>query len=859
MFSLDDEDSSGGEGAVSQTLPQEHTASKSKETGAAVSATKQPSQHAMDYHTTSSGEGIALDCNLDDVPGKGKEAKKQTAEVMTSAAGGAASTGNINESIMSSKQSLEGAIASDGGGGDSATTRREKLISRLESELACDQISLANVRKLCQLNEFEIPDKLRAKVWHVLLACKATAEPVLTEWKGCLANEKDQARLEKDCEELVKAHAEDLVSINSAFTNENELKKIRNSMVRVVSFHCSANCIPYDESCKYSYCSVVFPFLCVGLTDELSYKCLLSMTNYYIPRDAEQERFAFSIIRMLLLYHDPVLLRTLETMSVRLSQFCHVWVKSCFIELCSLPVAIEFIDRYLLYGEPFLVFFMTMIFVLNMKDVIMDMTVGSEVIDSLIDMPSGLSKEDLKDFFDLAFHYIKLTPMAMRTDYGPYVFSLGKSNRKTLPDGEICLHTSVKEVLMQLYAKEKNKNGFSYVLIDCRSKGEFDKLHLPTAYHLDNTLMVRDVNEFELQVDKLTSLKEEHLCLMGSGGEDEEQYLGMMLSYFLKRKFQYVSYLFGGFQEVQRLLKRRRSLLIAEELGSAEKELASKASAMASKASEKLSMFSSAFKEKTMNLSTKLGTKINDMVKKEPSEEIEVPVDPENEKEKPAKESKMAYFSNRFKQSSSSMLGMIKSKGEKKKDTEQGEQKGRETDEAVFTIGDEEEEEERAAETNGRANEIDESILQGPEAEACKEDHTVNEIVNVYEWFAKDGILKIFPCNEIKRDGNMHPSYLAVSETEITKLTGIPEKQGCAYLRARRPIVSIAKISAKKKHPNLICLVFKIEGGIPSIDPFPEVPSGKFLVIAERFMIPESSEFTALLTKTLASAQGKGE
>lgn len=40
----------------------------------------------------------------------------------------------------------------------------------------------------------------------------------------------------------------------------------------------------------------------------------------------------------------------------------------------------------------------------------------------------------------------------------------------------------------------------------------------------------------------------EHLCFMGSGREEEDQYVHMVIANFLQKKTQYVSFARGGYQ-----------------------------------------------------------------------------------------------------------------------------------------------------------------------------------------------------------------------------------------------------------------------------------------------------------------------
>lgn len=58
---------------------------------------------------------------------------------------------------------------------------------------------------------------------------------------------------------------------------------------------------------------------------------------------------------------------------------------------------------------------------------------------------------------------------------------------------------------------------------------------------------------FFLRITLASSAGGEHLCFMGSGHEEEDKYLRMVVSYFLQRNTKYVSIASGGFARSCRL------------------------------------------------------------------------------------------------------------------------------------------------------------------------------------------------------------------------------------------------------------------------------------------------------------------
>lgn len=71
--------------------------------------------------------------------------------------------------------------------------------------------------------------------------------------------------------------------------------------------------------------------------------------------------------------------------------------------------------------------------------------------------------------------------------------------------------------------------------------------------------MLQDPKEFAGTADGLLTTQKqaieagstaggEHLCFMGSGHEEEDKYVRMVVAYFLQRNIKYVSIAFGGYE-----------------------------------------------------------------------------------------------------------------------------------------------------------------------------------------------------------------------------------------------------------------------------------------------------------------------
>lgn len=122
-------------------------------------------------------------------------------------------------------------------------------------------------------------------------------------------------------------------------------------------------------------------------------------------------------------------------------------------------------------------------------------------------------------------------------------------------------------------------------------------------------------------------------------------------------------------------------------------------------------------------------------------------------------------------------------------------------------------------------------VLQGGD------DEDTREIVTIQNWLKNSDIIEHFPCQEVKLNGFMYKSHLIVTESHLIVLRELPEKKGTAEVMVRRPLSAIVKITAKKRHPELITFKYG-------------VPNGDSLIISDmdRFLIPNASKATKVVS-----------
>ncbi|WAR04935.1 TBC23-like protein [Mya arenaria] len=193
-------------------------------------------------------------------------------------------------------------------------------------------------------------------------------------------------------------------------------------------------------------------------------------------------------------------------------------------------------DVYLQSSDPFLSFFMALV----------------------------ILAEDIEDFCSLAQYYASKTPQSFRRDFERPLFGTSLSQLKSGDEvGQqvsqmLCLPVSVSELLQS--TDPAGGDMVRYFVVDCRPAEQYNSGHLPTAMHLDANLMLLNPEEFNTAIKALFSAQQqailagsaaggEHLCFMGSGRDEEDQYVNMVVANFLQKHQQYVSMARGGYSD----------------------------------------------------------------------------------------------------------------------------------------------------------------------------------------------------------------------------------------------------------------------------------------------------------------------
>uniref|UniRef100_A0AAY4EI78 TBC1 domain family member 23 n=1 Tax=Denticeps clupeoides TaxID=299321 RepID=A0AAY4EI78_9TELE len=638
----------------------------------------------------------------------------------------------------------------------------------------------------------------RAKTWKIALNVSGKGNS-LSAWDGTL-----------DLPEQTLIHSRSQQLIDQLGLPEEEGRDLVSDVESVITFYCKSRNVTFTPELSWPH--LLKPLLGLGMPRSDLYNCFYAIMNKYIPRDCVPKGRPFHLYRLLLQYHEPELCSYLDTKKITPDSYAINWLGSLFSSDCLPDVTQSMWDIYLQQADPFLIFFLMLIILVNAKDSILTQEAESkeEIIKMLKGSPSLLEAEDIEDLFSLAQYYYSKTPISLRKEnqnlFGSSLVALKEEDMDL--SQALCLPVSVPEILQ---ANQLQPEGVRFFVVDCRPAEQYNAGHLSTAFHLDSDLMLQNPSEFALSVKSLLEAQKqslesgsiasgEHLCFMGSGREEEDMYMNMVLAHFLQKNKEYVSIAKGGFMALQQHLAdinvEGPDNVYVHWIVSTSGSHCSLSSVDVSLGSFRkfkslVNKMTFALKSKSVNVKEKVISFI---------ENTSTPVDrlsfnlPWPEKGIPDRHV-----------SSTDCVGKPY-RGVK----------------PVFSIGDEEEYD---------TDEIDSSSMS---------DDDRKEIVNIQTWINKPDVKHHVPCNEVKETGHMFPSHVLITATHMYCLREIASRKGFAYIQSRQALSSVVKITSKKKHPELITFKFGNSN-----------TSGVEIVAVERYLIPNAGDATKAIKQQI--------
>ncbi|KAF5274890.1 hypothetical protein FQA39_LY07072 [Lamprigera yunnana] len=651
----------------------------------------------------------------------------------------------------------------------------DNWVSELESALL-EECSATDIYCICKGKP--LPENLRPEVWQICLDVRDKGNQL--DHFNEIFDLPNQNILREDCANFVSKLGND----------EEDKLSVVSDLESILTFYCKSRNLKYER--HNGWIDILLPLLAIKVHRSTTYNLFEAIRDTYIPQSSNKKSGnAFHILRLLLLYHDPELCSFLDTKRITPDMYCLMWFQSLFAATCGLPVVINMWDYYFQQSDPFFIFFLSLIMVINAREQIVSMKNESResIVASLVNMPCALEADDVGDFCSLAQYYAMKTPSSFRRDLMQALYS-GRELESTLVSQALCLPISVSELIENTnLTRSSNIEAVRFFLVDCRPIEQYHAGHLPTAFHLDCNLMLQEPNAFTTAVQGLLSAQKqaiainsnaggEHLCFLGSGRNEEDQYTHMVVASFLQKHTQYVSLLTGGYIAVHNYFGEQASEYLQDHNPGACIVCAPIIKAKdidnikSTSSNDLFGKISAAMKSKSAEVKGKLFDYI---------------VNPNNSPVQERHVSSTDKIGKRYRNVA-----------------------------PVFSIDDDQD---------------NVASIQGGE------DEDTREIVSVQSWLKNPDIVEHFPCDEVKLNGLMYKSHLIVTDSHLVVLREISEKKGIAEVMVRRPLSAVVKITAKKRHPEL--LTFKYG-----------VPDGDSVLISDmdRFLIPNANKATKVVS-----------
>lgn len=636
-----------------------------------------------------------------------------------------------------------------------------------------------------------IPESLRPDVWLVCLNCQDTGNQLL------LFDEIFDLPNQTELRDDVKKFATRLDN------DDDEKLSVISDIESIITFHCKSKSISYASN--NGWIEILFPLLSLKLNKADTYNLFEKILKLYIPNGCVSNGVPFHILRLIIQYHDPELCSFLDTKRITPEQYCMPWLRSLFSGTCNLEVVLFMWDLYFQRSDRFFIFFLCLIMIINAREQLLQMKNEDKasIIQTLRKMPGDLDANDVSDFCSLAHYYSLKTPVSFREDVLEVLFSeSGLEINSKLYSQALCLPVAVHELIESATVDASDVDAVKFFLVDCRPAEQYNSGHLSTAFHLDCNLMLQEPNAFNTAVQGLLNAQRqalaagslaagEHLCFVSSGRTEEDSYAHMVVASFLKKNTKHVSMLDGGFVAIHDYFGPHMTDCLEEHntsmcLVCAPNNNNTQVAPLVNKprdnvpAIQLFSKLSSAMKAKSQEVKGKL---------------IEYIVNPNST----VNNGDWHVSANDRKENRYRNVP------------------------PVFSINDEDED------SHSDRRDVSNSEL-------------LDEIVEVQAFLRGPSIVDNFPCQEVLSNGYMFDSYLVVTESHLIILREIPNKKGLAKILSRRPLSTIVKITAKKRHPELITFKYG-------------VPDGDNLLIKDmdRFLIPNAALATKVVSQQIVT------
>ncbi|ESO11332.1 hypothetical protein HELRODRAFT_194841 [Helobdella robusta] len=686
----------------------------------------------------------------------------------------------------------------------------------LEKDLMITRENLLNVTR-CK----PLPARLRAAVWKYCLDVQDINDEPFNSFDAVYDLPQQEA-IRADCKSIAEKNNDG--DGDGGIGDDDDCLSLQSELESIITHYCKSRRITYSSDLLWKVILKVL-LKVQGLRRAQLYNVFSVILDKFIFTPSPTNQNAYHLFRLLLLYHDPYLCQFLDTKKIAPENYANEWFCSLFSKDCLLEVSLNVWDVYFQLNDPFFIFFLVLVIVINARDQIVCM-VGedrTEIINRLGSFASALEAEDVEDLCSLGQYYASKTPASFKIVYQHLVRSSSFSSLPSLPScsispsnqpcnklvSSLCLELPASEILKGLQGRPTITTVHSSIEQMLQNPKEFlskvNSLLFPHNADKSSEDEVTDVHS-----NHNISLPDgKHICFVGYGdkykeddddGDDDYEekdddddggdgYMNMVVAHFLHKHVQYVSVCRGGYQGLHNWLVS--SNMMEHIVGHSYNNCSA---CTRNNKNKKKTNNNNNNKE---HASSSSGNLIASM------HMPNIPVTEAMEKmtklssalkltSATLKDKVMTYIKNEQQSSPSSSSSSSAALHRHVSSADNAGRRYRNIA-SVFTIGDEDDE--------------DHNHVTSSEEE-------VKEVVLVDGWIKKFTQPQfVYKCFEVATHNSKSiPSLLCLTGDDIIILRLIPDEPHKAWIQSRRSLTSVLKITSKKRQPELITIKYGTGG-----------------------------------------------
>lgn len=685
---------------------------------------------------------------------------------------------------------------------------------QLETALL-DDCTVNEIYAICK-GKHTFPDFLRSDLW---LACLVSNKSDVLSQFDEIYDLVNQKQLRQDCQNYVDTLGNEEVDKISVLSDLESL----------MTFYSKHRNLKYDSN--NGWIETLMPILSLKLTRTDTYNIFEAIRDTYIPKDNMKHGNVYHVFRLLILYHDPELCAVLDTCKITPEMYSMSWFQSLFASTCQLSVVLLIWDLYFQQSDPFLVFFLSLIMLVNRRDEIIAMRKEdkSTIIKFLCNMPCELEADDVIDFCSLAQYYSSRTPSSFKSEMLNHLFGTqtNVAEETNVVSQALCLPVSVYE-LIENSSESKTDGAVRFFLVDCRPVDQYNAGHLATAFHLDANLMLTEPSSFQTAVQGLLRAQKsaidanasgEHLCFLGSGRIEEDSITHMIVAFFLQKSTQYVSILSGGYAAIHDYFGD--GMFDCLEDHDFTRCLVCRGNGAVNRTNNNMTV-------KNQKLSPSASSQNRQQQQQQPQQKQQFDLFSKLSSAMKTKTSdvKSKLFDYIANPASTTSSGQQRQEEVTEKHVSMNEKNGKRYRNLAPVFG------------------IDEDYEAGGGGGVESPDFTEDEIdskdrVHIQDYIRNSpDLVQSFKCQEVQINGAMFDSYLILTKKRIEVIRELDG--GFGKISIKRPLSNIVKITAKKRYRDLITFKYGAHD-----------ENGENLIITDmdRFLIPNSQEATKIISK----------